>query len=106
MTGTRPLVSIFCPTYNHENYIRQCLDGIVMQKCTFQIEVIVQDDASNDKTALIITEFSDKYNFIIPVFHCENYYSRGKDINEYFFKNAKGKYIAICEGDDYWTRSI
>lgn len=98
-----PLVSVFCPTYNHEKYIRQCLEGFVMQKTTFSIEIIVQDDASTDNTSNIINEFREKYHFIIPVIHVENIYSQGKNLNEYFFKNAKGKYIALCEGDDYWT---
>ena len=97
------LVSIFCPTYNHSNYIEQCLNGIVMQKTNFQFEVIVQDDASTDNSQKIIKEFAEKYNFIVPVLHTKNIYSKGGDLNEYFFRNASGKYIAICEGDDYWT---
>jgi glycosyltransferase involved in cell wall biosynthesis len=97
------LVSIFCPTYNHSKYIEQCLNGIVMQKTNFQFEVIVQDDASTDDSQKIIKEFAEKYNFIVPVLHTENIYSKGVDLNEYFVKNAKGKYIAFCEGDDYWT---
>ena len=97
------LVSIFCPTYNHSKYIEQCLNGIVMQKTNFQFEVIVQDDASTDDSQKIIKKFAEKYNFIVPVLHTENIYSKGGDLNEYFLKNAKGKYIAICEGDDYWT---
>jgi glycosyltransferase involved in cell wall biosynthesis len=74
-----------------------------MQKTSFPIEVFVQDDASIDQTAEIIKGFAERFNFIIPIFHNENYFSQGKSINEFFFKNAKGKYIAICEGDDYWT---
>lgn len=98
-----PLVSVFCPTYNHEKFIRQCLEGIVMQKTDFPIELFVQDDASTDKTPLIVKEYAEKHDFIIPVLHSENHYSKGKSLNEYFFRNAKGKYIALCEGDDYWT---
>lgn len=98
-----PLVSIFCPAYNHESYIKQCLEGFILQKCNFSIEVYVQDDASSDKTAEIIKMYAEKYNYIIPRLHTENYYSNGKDINAYFFSQALGKYIAICEGDDYWT---
>ncbi len=98
-----PLVSVFCPTYNHEKYISQCLDGIVMQKKNFEIEVIVQDDASTDYTAKIIKNYASKYNYIIPILYKENQYSKGKNLNDYFFKNAKGKYLALCEGDDYWT---
>ena len=71
------LVSIFCPTYNHSKYIEQCLNGIVMQKTNFQFEVIVQDDASTDDSQKIIKEFAEKYNFIVPVLHTENIYSKG-----------------------------
>lgn len=99
----KPLVSVFCPTYNHENFIRQCLEGFILQKTLFPIEIFVQDDASTDKTTEIIKEYAAKYNFIIHVLHTENQYSQGKNLNEYFFKNAKGKYCAFCEGDDYWT---
>jgi glycosyltransferase involved in cell wall biosynthesis len=103
MNEPLPLVSVFCPTYNHDKYISQCLDGIVMQKRNFAIEVIVQDDASTDNTAKIIKKYASKYNYIIPNIHKENQYTNGKNLNEYFFKNAKGKYVAFCEGDDYWT---
>lgn len=103
MNNLHPLVSVFCPTFNHENYIRECLNGIVMQKTAFQIEVIVQDDASTDKTLEIIEKYAKTHLFINSVTHAENYFSKGRSINEYLFQNAKGKYIAICEGDDYWT---
>ena len=65
-----PLVSVVCTTYNHEKYIRQCLDGFVMQKTTFPIEIIVHDDASTDDTVRIVKEYEEKYpnlfNNIIP----------------------------------------
>jgi glycosyltransferase involved in cell wall biosynthesis len=98
-----PLVSVFCPTYNHEKYIRKCLDGFISQNTNFQIEVIVQDDASTDNTSSIIKEYSDNYPFIIHHLHEFNIFSLGKNLNEYFYKNARGKYLAMCEGDDYWT---
>ena len=99
-----PLVSIICSTYNHELYISQCLDGFLLQKTTFSFEVLVHDDASTDNTPNIIRNFEDKYPEIIkPIYQKENQYSKGEDI---FFKyqcaRAQGKYIAICEGDDYW----
>lgn len=103
MSSSIPSVSVFCPTYNHEKYIRQCLENLVRQRTVFPIEIFVQDDASVDNTPEIVKEYAAKYDFIIPVLHTENYYSRGKNINEYFLKNARGKYLAICEGDDYWT---
>ena len=99
-----PLVSICCAAYNHEPYIRQCLDGFVMQRTTFPFEVLIHDDASTDKTADIIREYEKKYPDIIkPIYQKENQYSKGGKISLRFnIPRAKGKYIAFCEGDDYW----
>lgn len=105
LTNT-PLVSISCITYNHESYIRQCLEGFMMQKCNFDFEILIHDDASTDGTIEIIKEYQEKYPDIIkPIFQIENQYSKGvRGINPRFnFPRAKGKYIALCEGDDYWT---
>ena len=106
MTNTSiPLVSIHCTTYNHAPYIRQCLDSFLMQKTTFPIEVLIHDDASTDGTADIIKEYENKYPDIIkPIYQTENQYSKGVKVSATFnYPRAKGKYIAICEGDDYWT---
>ena len=104
---TRPLmVTIRCITYNHEPYIRQCLEGFVMQKTNFRFEAIVHDDASTDGTAAIIREYAEKYPDIIkPIIETENQYAKGgfpligKIMQESF---PYGKYLAECEGDDYW----
>jgi len=100
-----PLVSICVITYNHEKYIRQCLDGIFMQKVDFTYEVLVHDDASPDGTADIIREYEAKYPDIIkPIYQTENQYSKDRSIiSRLQYGRAKGKYIAQCEGDDYWT---
>lgn len=100
-----PLVSICCITYNHVSFIRQCLDGFMMQKCSFNFEVLIHDDASTDGTQNIIQEYVTRYPDIIkPIYQKENQYSKGIDPNvKYNFSRAKGKYIAMCEGDDYWT---
>lgn len=102
-----PLVSIVCITYNHEKYIRNCLDGFVMQKTTFPFEILIHDDASTDNTANIIKDYEKKYaDLIHPIYQTINQYS--KKINpgiDYLLPIAKGKYIALCEGDDYWTDS-
>lgn len=101
-----PLVSISCITYNHTPYIRECLDGFLMQKCDFDFEVLIHDDASTDGTQEIIREYQEKYPEIIkPILQKENQWSQGvRGINLKFnFSRAKGKYIALCEGDDYWT---
>ena len=101
-----PLVSICSITYNHAPYIRQCLDGFLMQKTNFKYEIIIHDDASTDGTAEIIKEYAEKYpDLITPIFQTENQYSKGLRgfYARFVYPRAKGKYIAICEGDDYWT---
>lgn len=99
------VVSIICCTYNHENYIRDCLEGFVSQRTGFGFEVLIHDDASTDGTAGIIREYESRYPEIIrPVYQQTNQYSKGVDIFfDVVLPLAKGKYIAICEGDDYWT---
>lgn len=104
MKDKEVVVSICCITYNHEPYIRQCLDGFMMQKTTFPFEVLIHDDASTDGTADIIREYEIKYPDIVkPIYQKENQYSKGIAISRtYNYPRAKGKYIALCEGDDYW----
>lgn len=101
------LVSIRCLVYNHEPYLRQCLDGFVMQKTNFAFEAIVHDDASTDKSADIIREYAAKYPDIIkPIYETENQYSKRDGSIRRIMNDAinpTAKYIAICEGDDYWT---
>ena len=106
MTGT-PLVSIRCLVYNHEQYLRQCLDGFVMQKTNFPFEAIVHDDASTDGSAAIIREYAEKYPDIIkPIYETENQYSKHDGSLARAMDAAMhpaSKYVALCEGDDYWT---
>ena len=98
------LVSVYCLAYNHEKYIKQTLEGFVNQKTNFEFEVFVHDDASKDGTAEIIKEYAEKYpNIIVPILQKENQYSKGVSIStNIIFPKMKGKYIAVCEGDDYW----
>ena len=100
-----PLVTIRCFAYNHEPYIRQCLEGFVMQKTNFPFEAIVHDDASTDGTAKIIREYVEKYPDIIkPIYEIENQYSKHDgSLRKIMNSHTRGKYIAYCEGDDYWT---
>ena len=100
----QPVVSVRCITYNHENYIAQALDGFLMQKTNFPFEVIVHDDASPDRTAGIVREYEKKYPAIIKaIYQTENQYSkRDGTIARIMNEACKGKYIALCEGDDYW----
>ena len=99
-----PLVSVRCLTYNHEPYIAQALDGFLMQVTDFPFEVIVHDDASTDKTAEIIKEYEAKYPKIIKaIYETENQYSKHDgSLRRIMDAACKGKYIAMCEGDDYW----
>lgn len=98
------MVTIRCITYNHEPYIRQCLESFIMQKTNFRFEAIVHDDASTDGTAAIICEYAQKYPEIIkPIIETENQYSKHDGtIGRIMDAHTHGKYIAICEGDDYW----
>jgi glycosyltransferase involved in cell wall biosynthesis len=98
-------VSILCLTYNHQSFIKHCIDGFLMQKCNFNFEVLIHDDASTDKTAKFINEYKNKFPEIIkPIYQLENQYSKGiKPTFTFNLPRAKGKYIAFCEGDDYWT---
>lgn len=100
-----PLVSISCITYNHEKYIRDALEGFLIQKTSFPIEILIHDDASTDETVRIIKEYEAKYpDLVKPIYQIENQYSKGVKISAtYNFPRARGKYIALCEGDDYWT---
>lgn len=97
------MVSICCITYNHEKYIRQALDGFLMQKVNFKYEIVIHDDASTDGTADIIREYEKKYpDKIKPIYQTENQFAKGIKASRIVMDNAKGKYIALCEGDDYW----
>lgn len=101
-----PLVSICCITYNHAQFIRKCLDGFLMQKTDFPIEILIHDDCSTDGTTEIVREYEAKYpDLIFPLYEEENQYQQGKaaEIDFYNYRRARGKYIAYCEGDDYWT---
>ena len=99
------MVTIRCIAYNQERYIRDCLEGFVMQKTNFRFEAIVHDDASTDGTAAIIKEYAEKYPDIIkPILETENQYSKHDgSLQRIMAEGCKGKYVAFCEGDDYWT---
>lgn len=99
------LVSINCITYNHEKYIAQAIESFLMQRTNFAYEVLIYDDASTDRTADIIREYENKYPDVIkPFYQTENQYSKGIRVGAAFnWPRAQGKYIALCEGDDYWT---
>lgn len=106
----KPLVSISVVTYQHANYLCKCIDGILMQKTDFSFEVLLGDDVSEDGTREICIEYAQKYPDKIKLFlhRRENNISiEGQATGRFNFVynlfSARGKYFAICEGDDYWT---
>ncbi len=107
MPDNECMVSVLCTAYNHEQYLRECLDSFVSQETDFPFEVLVNDDCSADGTAAIIREYAAKYPQIIRPFYQEkNLFSAiGMPglFDKVFCPNARGKYIALCEGDDKWS---
>jgi glycosyltransferase involved in cell wall biosynthesis len=98
------LVSICCTTYNHEKFIEQCLKGFVMQQTNFRFEVLIHEDASTDKTSSIVREYEIKYPHLFRcVYQTENQFLKQNTLLNILFPMSGGKYIALCEGDDYWT---
>lgn len=104
-TTKQVVVSISCIAYNQSPYIEQCLDGMLHQKTNFAFEILIHDDCSTDETTSLIQKYEKQYPEIIkPVYESENQYQNGKPSGSvvWNFPRAKGKYIALCEGDDYW----
>ncbi|WP_281777521.1 glycosyltransferase family 2 protein [Croceibacter atlanticus] len=98
----KPLVSVCCITYNHAKFIEQCLDGFLMQKTSFDVEFLIHDDASPDRTQEVIkNKVGDDPRFKL-ILREQNIKSTGLAVSPILFNLAKGKYIAFCEGDDYW----
>ena len=98
----KELVSIHCMAYNHAKYIKDCLEGFIKQKTNFKFTAYIGDDCSTDGTTDIIKEYEAKYPEIIKgIYRNKNI---GVETNYLdLFKKCKGKYLIICEGDDYWT---
>ena len=106
MNSSHPIVAIRTLVYNHEPYLRDYFNGILMQQTSFPFVVIVHDDASTDNSADIIREYAERYPDIIkPIFETENQYSKGNGTLFRIMTNACmiAKYMAYCEADDYWT---
>ncbi len=100
-----PLVSIVVLTYNHEKFIQQALDGILMQKVNFNYEIIIGEDCSTDRTREIVFAYAKKYPDRIKVVTSEK--NIGQINNEIrTIKKCNGKYLAFCEGDDYWVDNL
>jgi len=102
--GTVPLVTIHCITYNHVNFISDAIEGFLMQETTFPVQILIHDDASTDGTAEILRKYEAKYSRLIKViYQMENQYSKGNKASQFLAPLIRGEYIAVCEGDDYWT---
>lgn len=99
-------VVIHCLVYNHEPYLRDCLEGFVMQQTNFPFKAVVHDDASTDHSAAIIREYAEKYPHIIePILETENQWRKGNgELDRVMYDAILGRstYVAYCEGDDYW----
>lgn len=101
-----PLLVVRVLTFNHQNYIKQCLEGIVLQKTNFNFKVVISDDCSDDNTFTICIEFQKKYPEIFVLLRNENNnidLNSKKNWNKCF--EFQPKYIALLEGDDFWTDS-
>lgn len=104
-----PLVSIDCCTYNQDQFISKTIESFLMQETSFPFEIIIHDDASTDNTVSIIQNYVKNFPHIIkPIYQTQNQYSKkqGSISARFVWPNAQGKYIALCEGDDYWTDSL
>ncbi len=105
-SGTKPLISICCITYNHERYITKAIEGFLLQETTFPVEILIHDDASADATASIIQDYVDKSpSLFTAILQNENQYSLGNKPFPALTLLAKGEFIAVCEGDDFWTHA-
>ena len=100
----KPLVSICCIIYNHVNYISECIEGFLLQRTTFPIEILIFDDASTDGTKEIIEKYARQYRRIKTFLQTENQGLKQKyGLIDWSFPAAQVKYIALYEGDDYWV---
>lgn len=98
------LLTVCCLTYNQDKYIHDCIDGILMQKTNFSFQILIHDDCSTDDTQEILKSYAKENLSIEIIQQAENQFSKGiNPFFKYLVPNIKGKYIAICEGDDYWT---
>ncbi|MEE1279393.1 MAG: glycosyltransferase [Oscillospiraceae bacterium] len=99
-----PLVSVYCMTYNHADTIAQTIEGVLSQQADFAFELIVHDDASTDGTADIVRSYAERYpDKIVPILQSENQFHKCNILKTFILTAVRGRYVAVCEGDDYWT---
>jgi hypothetical protein len=102
--GRPPVVSIVCTTYNHERYIESAIRGFLSQDCAFPFEILIHDDASTDATQRVIRHWQQQYPTVIrAVLQTENQFSKGVRPFELLLAQARGDFVATCEGDDFWV---
>ncbi|MBK6743479.1 MAG: glycosyltransferase [Hydrogenophilales bacterium] len=101
--NSQPLVSVICATFNQQQYIHTCLDAVLAQVTDFDVEVIVHDDASTDGTADIVRSYAEKYpDKIRAIIQPNRIYSTTKRIRLDLYQYTRGRYVALCDGDDFW----
>ncbi len=104
MEKGKPIITVVVNTFQHERFIAQCLDGVLMQRGDFQLHLLVIDDASSDSTPDIIRDYAARYPELIePVLLTKNIFMTGRKTQDVIIPRLRGKYVAICEGDDFWT---
>ena len=110
MVSRNPKVSVCLITYNHENYIEQAIESVLMQRTNFDYEIIIGEDDSEDRTREIVVRYAEKYPEKIKLLlndRANVIYINGKPTGRWNLINnlshANGEYIALCDGDDYWT---
>jgi len=101
MEVNKPLVSACIITYNHEKFIRECLEGAINQKLSYPYEIVIGEDCSTDKTKQICKEYKKRYSDLIRLIERDDNIGMNGNWAE-TIKACNGKYIALCEGDDYW----
>lgn len=102
VTQSEILISVIMITYNHDKFIRQAIEGVLNQKTRFSIELMIADDFSQDETQNIIRYYAMKYPEVIkPILRTSNLGPNPNWLDAY--SKCSGKYVALCEGDDYWT---
>lgn len=101
--GGDMMVSITCVAFNHESFIEETLDSFLMQETNFPFEILINDDASIDETVSILKKYEKNFpNIVKPLYQSKNQYSKGINTMALLFPYIKGKYVAFCDGDDYW----
>jgi glycosyltransferase len=104
MHNNLPLVSVIMITYGHEKYIQKAIEGVFLQKTNFPVELIIANDYSPDNTDELVKEIIKKSPPNIQVRYTKHEANKGMNLNFIWaYQQVKGKYVAVCEGDDYWT---